>query len=170
MALTGTVAEATATVPKPLRNERRLISDWDDSLWGRSLMPCVISHADKRGRSKSGQGRRAFAEMTFENIVLPVINPLQGQRRFAHDRLAGYTNRVRIESRTRSIPEGFAATDQSAWRKWRGLNLQEVPSGERDRIVRVRKTHWHCSHLQFRAAELSICGGEPIEQRRGFSP
>src|SRR5579859_3380537 len=105
MALTGTVAVATTTVPNPLRNERRLISDWDDSLWGRSLMLCVIGHADKRGRGKGGLDRCTFAETSFKDVIFAVVNPLQGERWLTHDRLAGYANCVRLERGTRGVPQ-----------------------------------------------------------------
>src|SRR5271170_3965962 len=73
---TGTAAEATTTVPNPFRNERRLISARPGSLWDASLMRWMIGRgANERGRLEDGRGGCIWAETTFEDVVLAVINP-----------------------------------------------------------------------------------------------
>ena len=56
-------------------------------------MRWMIGHgASERGWLKDGRRGCAFAETTFEDVVLAVINPSQGKRRLIDDGFAGDAN------------------------------------------------------------------------------
>src|SRR5207249_2477630 len=148
------VAEAATTVLSPLRNERRESLGWCDSLSGRSLMQGVMGDsADERGRSIAGD---AFAETTFEDVVLVVINPRQRQLRFADDRPAGDAHRVSRHRRARRVPQRLAATGQSTLFKRPDFHLQSITCGKRNDAVGASEFHRHYARRQSDAREFWI--------------